>query len=59
MVSVLLKRDSYALLFFLLAVCGQPQWILHLLAVGLLIHVLPFIAVATFAGSRHRSVCRG
>jgi hypothetical protein len=34
----LFRRDSYALLFLVLAVLGHPAWVLHLLAIGVLAH---------------------
>lgn len=37
---MLLKRDFYAILFFILALLGQTQWILHFLFLGILGHLV-------------------
>lgn len=38
-----LRRDTYALIFVILAVLGRPEWILHCLAIGVALH-FPVIA---------------
>jgi len=35
---MLLRRDSYALVFVGLALLGHPEWILHCLAFGVAVH---------------------
>lgn len=36
----ILKRNTYALLFFIMSLFGQTDWILHLLGIGVLIHLM-------------------
>jgi phosphatidylglycerophosphate synthase len=45
------RRDAYALLFVLLAVAGRPDWILHLLAIGVALQ-LPVILRAWWKSAR-------
>ena len=47
----LLRRDSYVFLFVILAVLGQPEWILHFLAIGVALH-LPVIAWSWWTSAR-------
>lgn len=47
----LARRDSYVLLFLLLAVLGRPEWILHFLAIGIALH-LPVIAWSWWKSAR-------
>jgi len=47
----LLRRDSYVFLFVILAVLGQPEWILHFLAIGVAMH-LPVIAWSWWTHAR-------
>jgi phosphatidylglycerophosphate synthase len=47
----LLRRDSYVFLFVILAVLGQPEWILHFLAIGVAMH-LPVIAWSWWTNAR-------
>lgn len=47
----LLRRDSYVFMFVILAVLGQPEWILHFLAIGVAMH-LPVIAWSWWTQAR-------
>ena len=47
----LLRRDSYALVFVLLAVIGRPEWILHGLAIAVALH-FPVIAWSLWSNAR-------
>ena len=57
----LLRRDSYALLFVVLAVVGKPEWILHGLAIAVALH-FPVIAWSLWSqarmGARQRAADR-
>lgn len=57
----LLRRDTYALLFVVLAVVGRPEWILHGLAIAVALH-FPVIAWAWWSqvrlGARQRAANR-
>lgn len=39
-IALLCRRDSYALLFFLLALAGRDEWVLYGLALGVAVHLL-------------------
>jgi phosphatidylglycerophosphate synthase len=47
----LLRRDSYALVFVVLAVLGKPEWILHGLAIAVALH-FPVIAWSLWSNAR-------
>jgi hypothetical protein len=50
-VANLLRRDSFALLFVILAVLGRPEWILHGLAIAVALH-FPVIAWSLWSNAR-------
>lgn len=47
----LFRRDSYVLLFVVLAILGKPEWILHFLAIGVALH-MPVIAWSWWTNAR-------
>ena len=50
-IANLLRRDSYVVVFVVLAVLGAPEWILHFLAFGVAMH-LPVIGWSWWTSSR-------
>lgn len=50
-VIALLRRDSYAVVFVLFAVFGQPEWILHVMAIAVALH-LPVIGWSVWSNAR-------
>jgi len=50
-IADLLRRDSYVVVFVVLAVLGAPEWILHFLALGVAMH-LPVIAWSWWTSAR-------